>query len=374
MYCFVSGGLFRLLHRASLAPRALPRDAYNLTSSRSHTTTTTPTTYHRPPPTDMPIVEHAFSYGGLLVRTFRHADAAPPSPLPPHPSEPSWVEPPPPKRQKRTPRTTEEPPTPTPTDPSEGDATTWSELWQRQWQRQQQSPPVRYMQETGCVTDVDRFKVDLAGCGPFYAAGYDADDGISLQGVEEAGTDDGGGSGDAQAPPPVPRPVVNDHSLYFPTFPAKPPEPDIPTSYLPPAPPSIPPEPTPTPTPTPTTAVKQPRGRPRKADVPRKPAKPAAHHCDSASALLTHIRQTLASAAAEFIPRPLLATYTLPLPASASEFKPLAQTLVRGITAADGFAWAVAHSQWTTSKSNPTIGARWVCNRSEEVRERNGGL
>lgn len=227
------------------------------------------------------------------------------------------------------------------------------------------------------MTDVDRFKVDSAGCLPFYAAGYDADGGIDLQGVEEERTDDGSGGGgdgyggDVQA---VSRPVVNDHGLYFPTFPAKPPEPDILTSYFPSAPPSIPPESTPTPIPTPTTAAKQPRGRPRKTDVPRKPAKPAAHHCDSASALLTHIRETLTSAAADFIPRPLLATYTLPLPATASEFKPLAQTLVRGIAAADGFVWAVAHSQWTTSKSNPTIGARWVCNRSEEVRERLGGL
>lgn len=402
--------------------------------------------HHRRPPAhtpDMPIVEHAFSYGGLLIRTFRHADAAPPPPLPPHPSEPprALEQPPPPKRQKRTPRTpsatpgtlvyalpgpsfgatptdfahagdtAREPPTPASTDPSseryapeyakpgETRYKPWvpaSELerlrggeteWQRHVEERGVLPPVRYMQETGCATDVDRFAVAARGetdCGPFYGACYDLDAGVGLQSGAEDRSCETGGGGYGQCAPvrsPLPRSAINEHGLYFSTSAAQP-HCDIPLNYfappppcqavIPPVPTTLPPEPVPLPSPTDPTPKKG-RGRPRKVGGPSKPTKPALHHCDTVSALLTHIQETIASAAADFIPRPLLVAYTLPIPPAESEFKSFAQSLVRGIAAVDNFQWAIAHSQWTTSKSNPTVGARWVCNLSEEVRNRAGG-
>lgn len=279
----------------------------------------------------MPIIEHAFSYGGLLIRTFRHADAPPP-PILPAPAP--WPSEPPPKRRKGL-----SPAAVLPTTPC--DATSEVEA----------AAQTRYWAE-GCGADMDRFDEGEAD----YGYGYGADDGgVGLQ--TGAGTEGAGGC--LPAPPPI-----NEHGLYFP-----PPLPE-PTAVAPPPPPHNLPHP---PVPLTTTTTKRPRGRPRKAS-PATP-KPTPHHCTTPSALLTHISASLASASSGFIPRPLQTTYTLPLPASESLYKPFAQALVRDIAAADRFSWTVAHSQWKAGNYRPgfTPVAKWICSLSEEVRYRGDG-
>ncbi|KAL0634138.1 hypothetical protein Q9L58_006945 [Maublancomyces gigas] len=387
----------------------------------------------------MPIVEHAFSYGGLLIRTFRRSDAPPPPSLPspaPDASEPPWTSEqlPPPKRRKGaweriqdtssgtcarpSPGTTtpelahaytgREPPTPAPTDPSsagiELDASdpakqgtpeeqrTRHEPWippasergrlhsENEWQGRTGGAvaPVRYMQETGCATDVDRFAVEAGVRGqdtgvvdydPVYRPSYGVDTAVDRAEAQDAevGVEDRGGYVQRPltlSPPPPPPPAINKFGLYFPTFSTKLPDGDTPAhSALAPA---------PAPPPSPPTATapnpKRGRGRPQK---PEETTHPVQHYA-TPSALLSQITQAIASSTASFIPRPLLVTYTLPIPALEADYKPFALALVRGISAADHFVWAVAHSQWTSTKTHSAAGARWVCNLSEEVRDRGG--